>query len=139
MLPALAEQVLVPEPVLTEVRVRDSAEALETQLASLERVRFEPECPVSPSILAWDLGRGESQVIAIALRNKGAVAVLDDLQARRCASSVGLRVFGTLGVLLRAKRAGFILAARPLMIELVNSGMYLHPDLMAQALAEVGE
>ncbi len=139
VLPALAEEVLVPEPVLTEVRVRDSPEALQTQLAKLERVRFEPEAPVSANILAWDLGRGESQVITIALRNKGAVAVLDDLQARRCAYSMGLRVMGTLGVLLRAKRAGFILAARPLVTELVESGMYLDPDLMAQALAEVGE
>lgn len=41
------------------------------------------------------------------------------------------------GLLLRAKRAGFILAARPLMI--VDSGMYLDADLIAQSLAEVGE
>ncbi len=71
-------------------------------------------------------------------RNKGTVAVLDDLQARRCVYSMGLRVMGILGVLLRPKRAGFILAARPLVTELVDSGMYFDPDLMAQAFAEGG-
>ena len=78
-------------------------------------------------------------MIAIALRNKGAVVVLDDLQARRCAASMGLRILGTLGILLRAKRAGINPAARPLMIELVDSGMYLDAELMVQALAEVDE
>jgi predicted nucleic acid-binding protein len=139
LLPALADEVLVPEPVLREVRVRDSREALQTQLANLERVRFEPECPVPANILAWDLGPGESQVVSITLSNREAVAVLDDLQARRCAIGMGMRVMGTIGVLLRAKRAELIPAVRPLMVELVDSGMYLDPDLMAQALAEVGE
>lgn len=64
---------------------------------------------------------------------------LDDLQARRCARSLGVPTTGTLGVLLRATRAGLILAARPLIQELLRRRMFLSRDLIELALREVDE
>jgi hypothetical protein len=43
-----------------------------------------------------------------------AMAILDDALARRMALHLGIRVTGTLGVLLRAKAAGHLEAIKPL-------------------------
>jgi predicted nucleic acid-binding protein len=96
------------------------------------------DAAVPASVLAWDLGVGES-VIAWAVANAGAIAVLDDLAARRCARAHGLRVKGTLGLVIDAKRAGAIPSARAVIDELRAAGMYLSDRVLAPALAEIGE
>jgi predicted nucleic acid-binding protein len=63
---------------------------------------------VPPEILAWDLGAGETQVITNARRHGADRVVLDDLEARRGAKAMELKVIGTLGIVARAKRAGRI-------------------------------
>ena len=68
-----------------------------------------------------------------------AEVVLDDRQARRCARSLGLATTGTLGIILRAKRRGFIPAARPIIQKLLDRGLYLAHDLVEASLAEAGE
>lgn len=52
-------------------------------------------CAVPTSVVEWDLGPGESAVIATALATPGAHAVIDDLSARKCALALGLGVMGT--------------------------------------------
>jgi len=96
---------------------------------------------VVPSIVAaWDLGAGETQVLAHSLSDAGAAtAVLDDAAARQCGSSLGIPVVGTLGVVLAAKRMGWLPAARPVLEALLADGLYLSASLVTEALAEVGE
>jgi len=96
------------------------------------------DLPLPMEIAGWDLGAGESQVLAHALAS-GDEAVLDDLQGRRCARALGAATTGTLGVILRAKRQGIIPAARPLVEELLTKGLYLSRDLAARTLREVDE
>jgi predicted nucleic acid-binding protein len=102
-------------------------------------LRVEPDLPLVPEIAGWDLGAGESQVLAQVLSRPGWEAVLDDAEARRCARALALPVTGTLGILLRAKKAGVIPAARPLVESLVEVGSYLPPRLTEDALRQVGE
>ena len=94
---------------------------------------------VPPEILAWNLGAGESAVLAWALANPGARAVIDDREGRRCAAQLGIRVVGTLGLALATKRRGLIPAARPVVEALVGSGLYLSASIVTDALALVGE
>ncbi len=65
---------------------------------------------VPSSILGWDLGDGESQVLAHCLLG-GHLAVLDDGEARAAAKVHAVPLVGTLGVILRARRAGLVPAA----------------------------
>ncbi len=87
----------------------------------------------------WDLGPGESSVVAWALARPGSVVIIDDLQARRCALTLRLPLVGTLAMVLLAKRTGAIDRARPAVETLVAHGMYLSPHIVAAALALVGE
>lgn len=59
--------------------------------------------------------------------------------ARRCATTLGIPVRGTLGLVLTAKQRGTIGAARPVLEQLRLHGMYLSDRVMERALALVGE
>lgn len=114
---------------------RDQASAAALAWA---RERMRPDVPLVSSVSAWDLGAGESQVIAHRLSNP-AVAVLDDGEARACAQAHDLPLIGTLGVILRARKQGFIPAARPLIEELVAAGSFLDRSLVERELAKLHE
>ncbi|MEO5340691.1 MAG: DUF3368 domain-containing protein [Magnetococcus sp. MYC-9] len=78
-------------------------------------------------------------MLALSMLFPGSVAVLDDLAGRRCAEALGLQLRGTIGLVLSAKQAGRIVAARPVLESLRDSGMYLSNATLDQALKMVGE
>lgn len=132
-------RVSMPHAVLSEIRagLPYSAGNRASELPSWLQVLDDVTVPLE--IAAWDLGAGESQVLARAAEQTRRVAVLDDLQARRCAGILGFPVVGTLGIVLNAKRKGVITLARPLIDRLLRTGLFLSQDLVRSALAEVGE
>jgi predicted nucleic acid-binding protein len=65
--------------------------------------------------------------------------VLDDLAARRQAQKIGLRVIGTLGVLLMGKTAGHGSALKPLLDNLRESGFRMSAELYKQVLQDAEE
>jgi predicted nucleic acid-binding protein len=103
------------------------------------RFRLLDDAAVPPTVAAWDLGPGESQVLSHCLGQPRVIAVLDDRSARQCARSLGISVVGSLGVVLAAKRRGWVPSARAIVERLVDEGLYLSDSLVAEALAEVGE
>lgn len=131
---ALASSVAVPESVLRELSAglsKDETGSATLDWASARRVA---DVPLPVSIANWDLGPGESQVIAHCLVG-AQVAVLDDREARACALAHSLPLIGTLGIVLRAKKRGLIPAARPLADQIRVAGSFLDDELVKQALA----
>lgn len=139
LLGELSDELIVPAVVAREVGAKPDGERIVSEIASLVGTRIEEDIITSPEIAAWNLGRGESQVLALAGTYPGSRAVLDDLEARRCAQSLGLPLIGTLGVVLRAKRKGVIERARPVIEHLRGVGLYASDTLVEQALAHLGE
>lgn len=78
---------------------------------------------IPDGILAWDLGAGESAVLAYALDRLGALAIIDDLQARRCAEAHGIPLRGTVGLILRARRLELIPTAREALNRVRQAGL----------------
>ena len=66
----------------------------------------------------------------------GTRAIIDDLERRRCAEALGIPLRGTVGLVLRARRAGLIDSARE---RLHRGGMYLSDRLCTEVPKEVGE
>jgi len=64
----------------------------------------------------------------------GAVIVLDDLAARKFAISFGIPVIGTVGLLLKAKAAGWIESVAPHLDALCDQGANLSSELIESAL-----
>ena len=137
LLQQLAREVVVPFSVLCEVAAGGGMAGYRP-MELPQWLHLRDDLPLPAEIAGWDLGAGESQVLAHTVM-AGDEAVLDDLQGRGCARALGVPATGTLGVLLRAKKLGMIPAARPLIEDLLRSGLYLSRDLVQQALLDVGE
>lgn len=132
----MGQTVVVPEAVCAEVRngpVDDPARRLlETSWGTVAA----PTAEIPTSLLEWGLGTGETAVIALALERPGAVAVLDDAVGRHCAQAFRLPVIGTLGILLRAKRAGLISSAAAAINAIRACGLHLDDQTIAIALSQ---
>lgn len=134
----LTSAILIPNAVIEEVRAgqaKDPSATVGLQWASQYRVH---DAPVIPSIEHWDLGAGESQVIAHSV-GTARWAVLDDRAARRCAAAHGVAVIGSLGVVLRSKKKRHVDRARPLIDDLIAAGMFVDYEFIRRALENVAE
>lgn len=131
-------KIFVPETVFHEVQTGLDLMPRDCGLLDWTASRQVTDVPIPLSVERWDLGRGESQVIAHSLVEK-AYAVLDDAQGRACAMAHSIPVIGTLGIVLRAKRRGLIPAVWPILQELRLSGMYLSDHIVREILMLSGE
>ncbi len=84
-------------------------------------------------------GRGESEVLTLAMNFPGALSVLDDLQARKCAAILDIPYTGTLGLLVMAKKAGCINAVRPHVENLIEVGLYIDVTTLDKIYKRIGE
>ncbi len=86
-----------------------------------------------------DLDRGEAEVIALAQERRADLVVIDERLGRRHAKRLGLPVTGTLGVLLKAKRMGFLSEVAPVIRAIRQQGIRLGDSLVAEVLALADE
>ncbi len=78
-------------------------------------------------------------MLTIALDDPDCEAILDDRDARRCATVLKIGSRGTLGVVILAKQIGLISSAFPVVEQLRQVGLFLTDDVATQALRLVGE
>ncbi len=139
LLPSLAQRIIVPPAVVDELA---TGRVQGVDLPILEKLDWvSVRTPVSKSAipLVTDLGAGETEVLALALESTDCVAVLDDALGRRVATMLGIRLRGTLGLLLDAKKAGLITAVTPLLGQLQVLGFRLSPQTRSAVLGLAGE
>lgn len=139
LLQLLSTEVIVPKTVASEIARRGTNDPTARAIAGNDWLMVTQTPPVPSQIQAWGLGQGESSVLAWAHAHPGTEAIVDDLAARRCAAALQIPVRGTLGLVLVAKQRGRITAARPVLVQLRQGGMYLSDGVMNQALTLVGE
>ncbi|MBD2598513.1 DUF3368 domain-containing protein [Nostoc spongiaeforme FACHB-130] len=94
---------------------------------------------IVPEIAAWDLGKGESQVLSLALQNSEFAAIVDDRAARRCGQALGITTIGTGGLLILAKRRGLIASISPRIRDLRDAGLWLSDTLVELLKQQAGE
>jgi predicted nucleic acid-binding protein len=131
----LADEVIVPEAVRTEIAAGPADDPARNYL---EEAALPVVSVASQSLIAaWDLGAGESDVLAYALNNPGWRAVIDDGAARRCARTFTIPLIGTLGIIIRACKTGLIPAAAPLLLELKNHNFHIDDQVIRPALLKI--
>lgn len=86
-----------------------------------------------------DLGKGEASVLALVLEQEDVLVILDDLLARRTAHAQGLKLTGTVGVLIRARKESLIPNLKTCIVRLQDAGFFLSEHLTKHALNLVGE
>ena len=65
--------------------------------------------------------------------------MVNDLKARGVAQALGIKIIGTLGVLLLARDAGLIEQLKPLLDDLIKIGAYISNSLYHRILKDAGE
>jgi predicted nucleic acid-binding protein len=139
LLPGLFQDIYVPEAVLQEVTASGKKDFPATQLAQQTWITVAASIPVDIRVAAWNLGRGESEVISFALQNPVYRAVLDDREARRCAETLGCKCIGTAGILVLAKRRKLLFSLREAFAKLTASGIWLSSDLIEELCRQENE
>jgi len=140
---------MIPEEVCREVVEKGLEEGLSDALVIKEGVGEgwikvsklnEKEVELCRRIVEHtsEIHLGEAQAIILA-RGKDALLLMDESSGRAFAETWGLRVRGTLYVLLRALREGMLgkEEAREVVLELVEKGFRIDPKLLARILKEI--
>lgn len=86
-----------------------------------------------------DLDSGEAEAIILSTEIKADLIILDEKLGRYYAKHADLKVTGTLGVLIKAKSAGFVEELKPLLNELISKNVWIEDKLKAKILKIVGE
>ena len=140
LLPSLYQRVTVPEAVWQEV-TRGASEnrvgAAEVQLATwIDIQHVDPQDAAAHEVL---VDRGEAEAIALAGRTHAKLLLIDDARGRQLALRLGLRIKGTLGILVAAKQEKLLSEIRPSLDRLRATGLHVSARLIALALEAAGE
>jgi predicted nucleic acid-binding protein len=128
ILPQVFNSVFAPPAVAKEVRT--SLDWLKVQAVA------------NPSVviaLRTQMDEGEAEAIALALELENVLLILDDKKARRVAQQMSLKVIGTVGMLLRAKRQEVIAEVKPLLLKLTEVDFRISQGILQEALRLSGE
>ncbi len=139
VLEKLAGRIIVPPAVVEELAEGIARGLNLPNVASLAWVEVRSPGNLRTTELVMDLGRGETQVLALALESRDPLVILDDALARRVATALHIPIEGTLGLLLDAKKAGLVKSLGPLLERLQSAGFRLDPRTRGAVLRLAGE
>lgn len=133
LLNEIFNEVIVPRSVFEEVTLFGKGRPGSEEVKSAEWLRImEPQSrgSIPPSLLGLDMG--EMDVVLLAKEIGADYVVIDEKLGRRVAKALGLRVKGTVGLLLVAYRAGRISRdeAEDAVVKLSGSYIRLSPSLL---------
>lgn len=84
------------------------------------------------------LDEGEAETITLANEIKMPI-LLDEKKGRKLARSLDLKIQGSLGILLKAKKSGLINSVKECIFKFITSGYYLDQELINEILKRAGE
>ena len=135
ILKKLYGRVFITNEVLKEIRNKQQKEILEKELDKKWLININP-----PRLnVIHDLDKGEETSISLALQYPDSLFLTDDFQAREFATFIGLKVMGTLGILLLAKYKKLIPSLKDLIQQLILKERWYSKELISQVLSEVDE
>ena len=135
----LVQALVIPQPVVTEIVSFRDKDAAAIWLEKAGQIFVQPPVVELKQLSSAGIGSGERAVISFAAANPNFIAVLDDLEARAIAHRLGIKTLGTVGVVLRLKKAGLISEAKSNLQQIRKVGGYMSDELFHEALRQVGE
>jgi predicted nucleic acid-binding protein len=89
--------------------------------------------------LLGQLDPGEAAAIALAVERSASLLLIDEVDGRKMGRRHGLRMTGTLGILLEGKRQGHLAEVRSWIEALSRQGFHIGAALKQHILAAAGE
>jgi predicted nucleic acid-binding protein len=141
LLHELYDTVIIPEVVWNELSNLSSQHpevAVVQTLSWLERQRVTFRAVVDA--LQAELDIGEAEAIALAVEKQADLLLIDERRGRQVATRMGLTYIGLMGILLEAKRKGFLPEVKPVLDDLIaKAGFWVSHELYTRVLQTAGE
>lgn len=140
LLRELYGKVYVPYGVYEEVSIEGEARVgadflVNNDFIIIERIKNEG----AKKLFQTSLHKGEVEVMILADELKADLCIIDDFLARKYAKYLGLKITGTLGILIKSKEVGIIKSVKPLMDELIKNNIYINDNLYNKILQLTAE
>lgn len=140
LLKDLFGQVCIPQSVYDEVVVSGAGEPGAKEVHEAEWVKtLKVEDRLAVTLLQEEMDAGESEAIVLAQELNADRVLIDEAIARRKARLIGLRMTGTLGILLMAKETGLISAVKPVLDDLKQTDFRMSSRVYQEVLTKAGE
>lgn len=140
LLQQLYHEIYIPQAVYNEVTEKndDAGRALEKSLSWINVIKVKH--PENYAMYKAKIHAGEVEVMILAQEEpKADLLIIDDNAAKKTAKFLGLKVTGTMGVLLKAKQSGIINNVSSLLEALKSNGFYISDNVVQMVLKQAGE
>jgi predicted nucleic acid-binding protein len=138
ILKKLYKELFIPYEVYIEIEAGKNKEYY-VDLATIEWIRIVKIQNEKSLSFFLDLDKGEAEAIVLANEMEADLIILDETLGRFHAKHIGLKVTGTIGILLKAKENGIIDKIKPILNGLVEKGIWLSEKLIKQTLTKASE
>jgi|JFJP01.1.fsa_nt_gi hypothetical protein len=137
LLPQLFHEIYVVETVVVECA--KGGRIIVPDLTKLEWLHCVENkyCTHNPMLIALD--DGEKHTIEAALAHQANYTIIDEKLGRTIAEYLGLKIIGTLGVLLKAKQQGLISSFITCVQEMQQCGLRYNQQLVTRLALKAGE
>ena len=90
-------------------------------------------------ILELQVDKGEASAIALAIEITPCILIVDDYKARKVATKLGIKITGTIGIIVKAKLNGIFPSIKPYINKIKETNFRLSDELVQLAYLEAGE
>lgn len=133
-------EIIIPKAVYNEISAKESSVCKSQVDESRSWIKVENiQNEMAKVLYKSQLHDGEVEVMILAKEKEADVVIIDDMNAKKHAKYLKLSVTGTLGVLIKAKKLGYINQLEPLLNGMIQNNIYLGDKLIERCLKEVGE
>ena len=131
-------EIFIPKEVFNEIEAGKNKE-FHTDLSKVDWIKIEEISDEKSLSYFLDLDKGEAEAIILANEKNADLIILDESLGRFHAKHAGLKVTGTIGLLLKAKQLGLIPELKPLLFELRTKNVWLSDGFIQNALKLASE
>lgn len=139
ILAELFEEILIPEAVWTEILSGRDDDIAKQKLPLLSWIKKIPATAANKEIEDYNLGKGETAVLSLALETLDSGVIFDDFAARKCARDLKIPFIGTGGLLILAKQKGLIHSVSDALEKVQNQGLWLSDAVIEMLKQKAGE
>jgi len=139
VLKSLYKDVFVPFEVCSEILQGGSSSFAVNEFQDAEWLSKQLALQSISPFLRQALDIGEASVIQLALHKNISTVCIDEAVGRRVARLNGLKLTGSVGILIRAKKEGFPIVVRDAIKRMKDHGIWLSEGVVSFALDQVGE
>jgi predicted nucleic acid-binding protein len=95
-------------------------------------------CPIKINenvfLFEKSIDKGEASVIMLALEIPNSIIIIDDFKGRALAKELGIKVTGTIGIIISAKNKKLIPSIKPILEKIKETNFYISKALENEAL-----